>query len=475
MPKSKKPKKLNIRCTYHEEPPLEFCGGREHVDPKMGITIFGPKSLDMENRHPSKIKLGLIGSGESIDSAKSWIRSCSEGVQGDSKNPDFPGFKNDRGFFSELIMDERWTEVITQHELSEVEEIYYRRDRFERALELITDKIRLLSQKDQPPEYIILAFPDSLLEHCKVVDFKDKELGQVHRDFRRAVKSAAMKYHLPTQILLQRTSEAEDGSRKVDHKSKCAWNFFTGLYFKAGGIPWTPMGLTPGTCYVGVSFYRPHGSKTNSVRTSVAQAFDEHGDSLILRGQDFAWDEKSNGRSAHLDSKMAQDLIEMVLKRYEDEMKQLPSRVVIHKSSRFWPEERTGFEKALKSVRQFDLVSISTSRRFRLLRTGQYPPLRGTCFSIGDTHFLYTSGYIHSLRAFPHGHIPAPIQITDHIGDSSIDTLLKEILVLTKMNWNSANFAGRSPITLRFSELVGDIMKEIPSDREPLPQFKYYM
>jgi hypothetical protein len=31
------------------------------------------------------------------------------------------------------------------------------------------------------------------------------------------------------------------------------------------------------------------------------------------------------------------------------------------------------------------------------------------------------------------------------------------------------------PITLTFSRLVGDIMKEIPEDREPMPQFKFYM
>jgi hypothetical protein len=30
-------------------------------------------------------------------------------------------------------------------------------------------------------------------------------------------------------------------------------------------------------------------------------------------------------------------------------------------------------------------------------------------------------------------------------------------------------------VTLRFAELVGDIMKEIPTDREPLPQFKFYI
>lgn len=72
--------------------------------------------------------------------------------------------------------------------------------------------------------------------------------------------------------------------------------------------------------------------------------------------------------------------------------------------------------------------------------------------------------------------VPSPLRIADHVGqDTPRDTLLREILTLTKLNWNSAHFAGSLPITLKFSRLVGDIMREIPPDREPLPQYKYYM
>lgn len=462
-------------CSYFDEPSLEFGGGREHVSPQMGITLFGPRSLDLSKRHPSVVKVGFVGSGQSLESAQSWITSCLPGVEGDADHLEFPGFQEDRGFFSTLLMDNDWVETITQHEISSVASPRLLKDRFTRALEIVSGKMRLLSEKDQSPDYVILALPDDLLEHCKVVDFRDPELGDVHRDFRRAVKAEAMKYHLPTQILLQRTSEALPDARKVEHKSRCAWNFFTGLYFKAGGIPWSPKGLAPGTCHVGISFYRPLGSRSGILRTSVAQAFDEHGDGLVLRGQDFAWDEARQGRSPHLDRQQATALMEMVLKRYTDEMKQTPSRVVIHKSSRFWPEERDGFQKALAGIRHFDLVAVYPTSEIRLLRAGRYPPLRGTRFSVGDIHFLYTTGFIPSLNAYPHGHVPSPLQIADHFGDTPVEALSEELLILTKMNWNSASFAGLMPITLRFSRLVGDIMREIPPDRDPLPQFKYYM
>ena len=57
--------------------------------------------------------------------------------------------------------------------------------------------------------------------------------------------------------------------------------------------------------------------------------------------------------------------------------------------------------------------------------------------------------------------------------DTPREMLLREVLILTKMNWNSARLGGLMPITLRFSRLVGDIMREI-GDWEPLTNFKYY-
>ena len=53
---------------------------------------------------------------------------------------------------------------------------------------------------------------------------------------------------------------------------------------------------------------------------------------------------------------------------------------------------------------------------------------------------------------------------------------MQEILALTKMNWNSARMYGLMPITLRFSRLVGDILREFTLESgEPSPKYKFYM
>ena len=378
-----------LRTTLLEEPPLEFACARLHLSPKHGLSVFGPRSLDMRERHPETVRLAFIGSGKSVASAKAWFDSCSDGVSGDGKFDDFPGFCGDLGYYSRITTTDSLSEIITTKEVREVSKPRLRRERFDLAAALVDDKLRLLAERDQVPTCAVLALPDTLLEHCETVDFTHPQLGRVHRDFRRVLKSFAMKYRLPTQILLQRTSEAAPDSRVIDHKSRCAWNIFTSLYFKAGGIPWSPHKLPPGTCHVGISFHRRNSADDRSYFTSTAQAFDEHGEGLVLRGQDFSWDEARRGRSPHLSKSLATDLIGSTLSRYKAEMKQLPNRVVIHKTSKFWPEEREGFEDGLSAVHSYDLLALGPVSDVRLIRDGKYPPLRGTHVQLGPQHLLY--------------------------------------------------------------------------------------
>jgi len=463
-----------ISCQYLGEPLLCFADGKQHIDPKFGVLNFGPKSYSPIKRHPSLVRVGFIGSAETIEIAKQWMEKTAQGVLGDDKHPAFPGFQKERGFFSELVFDDAWIGQLNRSEIEDVLKIKSERERFEAAVKLLESKLNLLSRKDQPPEYVVVALPEQLSKKCRVADYKDTELGDIHMDLRRAFKSMAMKYRIPTQLLNMETVNGRD----KDHPSKIAWNFFTGLYFKAGGFPWGPVGLQPGSCYIGISFYRPLGSTFSTMQTSLVQAFDEHGDGLVLRGHEFTWDSKKEGtKSPHLTEEQAIRLVDMVLARYQEEMGQRPKRVVVHKTSRYWPAEKSGFEQALqKYVSQYDLLALIPQNKVRLLIANKYPPLRGTRFTVEDIDYLYTTGFIAELNQFHGMHVPSPIQIADHIGyDTPRETLLKEILILTKMNWNSSRLGGLLPITIRFSQLVGNIMREIPADREPLSNFKFYM
>jgi hypothetical protein len=462
-----------VSCQYFTEPRLRFAGGKQHVDPKTGLACFGPLSLDPLKRHPNTVRIGFVGTAETVEKAQQWISINAKGVPGDEKHPDFPGCAADRGFHTALDFNSDWTEIVTQSDLEDVLQVHSRREKFDKALSLIEQKFQLLDRKDLKPEYVVLGLPESLAEKVFSIDYHEKGLGMVHRDFRRAIKARIMKHKIPTQLMDQKTIEFRD----PDHPAKIAWNFFTGLYFKAGGTPWGPIGLTPGTCYMGVRFYRGLGSANPAMFTSLVQAFDEHGEGLVFRGPDFEWNPKAHeSKSPHLKVEDAYKLVQFALDKYKLEMKQLPSRVVIHKSSRWTTDEKTGVREGLRNqVGRYDLVALQRQDSVRLITESKYPPLRGTRFTVGELDFLYTTGFVPELGQFHGMHVPSPLLIADHVGsDTPRETLIGEILTLTKMNWNAARLGGLLPITLEFARRVSDIMKEIPPDEDPQPQAKFY-
>lgn len=165
--------------------------------------------------------------------------------------------------------------------------------------------------------------------------------------------------------------------------------------------------------------------------------------------------------------------------RTRDELGTVPSRVVIHKQSQYSAEERGAFADAIAEVltksASFDLVGLRRTSDVRLVREGKYPPLRGTLAGIEDRAFLYSTGYLPYLGRYPHGHVPAPVEIIDHHGDSDPRRIFEEVLALTKLNWNSAGYAETMPITLRFSGLVGGVLREVPADRKPNPRYAFYV
>jgi argonaute-like protein implicated in RNA metabolism and viral defense len=208
----------------------------------------------------------------------------------------------------------------------------------------------------------------------------------------------------------------------------------------------------------------------------MAQAFTAAGDGYVLRGDSFEWNEQADGRSPHLTRGLAASLMRDVLDLYKSQNRDsLPSRVVVHKTSRFWEEELNGFQDAAGIVPRSDFVAFG-SRGFQFYRTGEYPALRGSYIKFGESEFLlYTSGYIPFLRTYPGARVPQPLDIVEHHGDSPWDRVISEVLALTKMNWNTADFAGRDPITIAFSRRVGQILAEVPEGERIRSEYRFYM
>jgi hypothetical protein len=209
------------------------------------------------------------------------------------------------------------------------------------------------------------------------------------------------------------------------------------------------------------------------MQTSLAQVFGAQ-QGLILKGRRAEFD-KSRDRKPHLSKADAQTLLENAIQAYTDQNKNPPRRVVVHKTSRYWPEELEGLRNALSGIPLHDFLTLEFLDK-RFMRIGKKPPLRGTMILLGERNYLlFTSGYVPYLRVYPGMRIPKPLEIVEHHGDSTANEVCSEILALTKINWNSCYMCSSQPITLRFSKSVGQILAELPEGAKPQSKYRFYM
>jgi len=124
-------------------------------------------------------------------------------------------------------------------------------------------------------------------------------------------------------------------------------------------------------------------------------------------------------------------------------------------------------------------VGVQISDAFddlKLYRTGKYPTIRGTALVLSQSAaFLWTSGFVPRLDTYMGPETPNPLMIRIQKGECDLDTVLSDILGLTKINFNSCLFNDRLPVTIKFANDVGDVLIAAPMDSEPRLPFKFYI
>lgn len=497
---------------FIEEPLLAFGEGKKYIDPKMGLLAYGPCLYKNRRAISSSIRLGIIGSKKTIALAKQWIGRCQNKIP--SKVEDsrlfqsFPGFT--RIFGCELQVLSECTEVLTRAEIEQVVEIRNFIQRVKNAAKLFIEKLSNLRMREPRPHVVICAIPQEIIDSCgterrgylegparltkpereilemleehrrvgqtTLFPFPEDEILDVipeASDLRRIIKAEAMSLGIPTQLAKPRTFKTAPRGPSLQDDATRAWNFCVALYYKAEGYPWKLVDMKQGACYVGVSFYRDPHTRRN-IKASVAQVFTHTGEGLVLKGGRALYHKPS--RSPYLSEEVAYRLMTDVLEVYKKQMHQLPTRLIVHKSSRFRPEEISGFKEAAKDIELMDLVTILTRGIKFMRKAGIYPPVRGTVVKIGEgDYILHTKGWIPYFKTYPGPRVPTPLEIVEHHGDTPLSVLFEEVFALTKMNWNSAGFCIREPITLAYSREVGKILAYVPEEIIPRPEYLYYM
>lgn len=480
-----------MRAHVLAEPELEFGGASRHIDPRFGISTFGPSDLDTPER-PKAMRLGLVGPDPDLEALKAWLERCRDEIPAKDERyphlfPAFPGCDVDRGLCSTVVFSDRATNTVSPAALREIERSSGRAA-LDRALEVYCDEALALAESNRV-DVILLARPTALREvavpsrgHRKVDETADDVGGDVEMrfaNFHDLLKARLLGMGTPVQIIRRSTFDESvspaTGSGRQDEATR-AWNLHVALYYKAGGVPWRMQrdnrDLT--TCYVGVSFY--HAGGDGNLETAVAQVFNERGDGVVVRGESAI--SRGDDRQPHLSSEGAEQLLMSALDQYRREHRTEPACVVVHKASSFTDREADGFRSAAEGRRldALDLTWVTSSDGVRAYRHGQAPPLRGTMIELDDREaVLYTKGSIDFYSTYRGMHVPTPIGIRALSPTKSIKALAEEVMALSKMNWNQTRLDGRLPVTLRTAEQVKRVLRFVDLSTPVAARYAQYM
>ncbi len=497
------------RASLVPEPNLVFGHGELCPDPKAGIFSFGPPSPSGSAPTPASIRLGIVGSKKTVEALQSWLSKCTHPIAslqpGTFSRVEFPGFRKDHGFRCEAHSDKNLVEVFDGKALERLPRMDPS-DRLAEGVNLVVNGLKVLSHREPPPSVTVIALPQEIIDSCvmgmdrfgrrartvsvrrtrgssrkqlRLENFLPEGAGESastedakhYSNLRRAVKFEAWKLGMETQIIWESTLT---GSRAIQDPSTVAWNFFTGLYYKAQGHPWHLADAQVGTCFVGVSFFRDFTASGDTLDASTAQIFSHTGDGMVLRGDRAAYRDPEDNRprlSRQSATKVAQEAIAV----YQSQVGVQPRRLAIHKTSRFSPDEVEGFRSAASGIPFLDLVTVEDSR-FSVYRQGNYPPLRGTTVPVnGYGTLVYTKAYSAYLGTYPGPGVPRPIAILEHHGDSTTRTLVEDLLAMTKLNWNSADFSCSFPITVQFARRIGEVFSQGSTSSGVRSRFSFFI
>lgn len=497
----------NIRIECLPEPELLFGSNQTGVEPRRVMTKAGAADIAPS----SQVRIGLVGPREEVELARRWLPRLNGVAVAREKSArryrDWPGAP--RAFGVTFVVDDRFVRAIDQDKLDLALNRPSPSDRFDELLELFDGKIQGLFG-DVRPDCIIVCLPDAAadmrISNPRLSEREREALERIQREeeqaqyslftptpeelkaaeelrtqaedllfrtFYRALKARIMTHQNPVPVQVMRRDTFVRPDNDGQSVATRAWNLATSLFYKAGHEPWRPAALPSNTCFIGISFHHLKRSGGDVVYASVAQAFSNEIEPFALKGSTLPHEQRRN-RQPYLTESQARGLMNDVLDRYELVAGVRPSRVVVHKTSTYEPEEEAGFRGAAEDRTPVCDLIWMRSTPFRLIRKGTQEPWRGTLCRVGDEHYLFTTGYVPWWDEYPGPHIPAPLQIGS-CGETDIRARAQEILALTKMNWNSSEGVGRHPITVSFARKVGMLMMELSDNQTPNPSYRFYM
>lgn len=466
------------------EPSLLFHPDRHgdaDVHPLRGLLTYGPYSRKMPLSAPDPVRIAVVCPERTLGKVQALVSELQTRQSPRERKAylvDYDGFSKVYGIGLDCPQTEKDPRVVALVE-SEVEQALAALNPHDKLAEVIFSALRRLSLVRAQFDAVFLYLPDQW--SVGFASPTDDETSDF--DLHDSIKAVSSTLHMPVQVL---------NDRVMSYFCRCsvAWRLSLALYTKAGGIPWKMAGFEGRHAYVGLGYCLRKSPERRFI-TCCSQIFDAQGTNL----QFLLYESRADGYEGDNPFLPRSDMhrvMSRTLSLYQDQKGQPPTRIVVHKSTHFTREEVDGCLDALATVDDVELLTLTQITpwqgvkidppRMKGKQKGEpasYPLERGITMPLGIYDFLlWTQGNCSAIGAnfFKEGKgIPHPIRVTRHVGNGTFHEGAREILGLSKMNWNNDSLYDRNPVTTTYASILAGIVKRMGSLSSLPYDFRYFM
>lgn len=455
-----------IKAFEFNEPQMQSCYG-PHVNQLVGLIEDGPYDY-LYSKNRESIRLAILSNKNFYFRIFNHLKSLNETIgdkESDGFVKEYPGFESVYRKSLDIPTEFSSLSVLYSEPFDSIKtaQEYY---------SVLTSRIKSLFDKRNDFDVLIVYIPNEAkrLRKNGVFDLHD------------AIKLFCANNQIKVQLV-------EDKSINHMLQLKVKWGLSSGIYAKANGELWQPKYFNDDTAFIGISYSMlPNGN----YYVGCSQLFDSCGNGMRLIVNQLR-DPRIIRKNPHMTKEDASYIVGNLLRAYyhSSPINKI-KRIVVHKTTPFTSEEIEGINLALSGIEKVELIQIQEFTGWRGIQfKSEYDSgahgfaiKRGTTVQLDNNSLLlWTHGCVKDVELkgnfnyYKGGRgIPIPIVIRRFQGDSSGDMLVNELLMLTKMNWNSGDSLYKNlPVTIDFSKVVARMSKQNMITHNKSYDFRYFM